>query len=141
MQLIEDRRILAAAEVLLRAPRPAAVLERLEVLLRPPRDPRLLQRLADQRAAAARGGTDQIAASRAHGPVIPRSRADLLNFFIEIVEFSSCGFEDYLRGQLMRRLRLRPRRIQMDLALLVLRLVVGVLFAGHGAQKLFGAFG
>jgi len=29
----------------------------------------------------------------------------------------------------------------MDLALLVLRLVVGVLFAGHGAQKLFGAFG
>lgn len=29
----------------------------------------------------------------------------------------------------------------MDLALLVLRLVVGLLFAGHGAQKLFGAFG
>ena len=29
----------------------------------------------------------------------------------------------------------------MDLALLVLRLVVGVLFVGHGAQKLFGAFG
>src|SRR5215218_5653449 len=29
----------------------------------------------------------------------------------------------------------------MDLALLVLRVVVGVLFAGHGAQKLFGAFG
>src|SRR3954463_8062167 len=29
----------------------------------------------------------------------------------------------------------------MDLALLVLRLVVGALFAGHGAQKLFGAFG
>ena len=29
----------------------------------------------------------------------------------------------------------------MDLALLVLRIVVGLLFAGHGAQKLFGAFG
>jgi putative oxidoreductase len=29
----------------------------------------------------------------------------------------------------------------MDLALLVLRAVVGLLFAGHGAQKLFGAFG
>jgi putative oxidoreductase len=29
----------------------------------------------------------------------------------------------------------------MDLALLVLRLVVGLLFVGHGAQKLFGAFG
>ena len=29
----------------------------------------------------------------------------------------------------------------MDLALLALRVVVGVLFVGHGAQKLFGAFG
>lgn len=29
----------------------------------------------------------------------------------------------------------------MDLALLVLRLVVGLTFAAHGAQKLFGAFG
>jgi putative oxidoreductase len=29
----------------------------------------------------------------------------------------------------------------MDLALLVLRLIVGGLFIGHGAQKLFGAFG
>jgi len=29
----------------------------------------------------------------------------------------------------------------MSLGLLVLRVVVGVLFAGHGAQKLFGAFG
>jgi putative oxidoreductase len=29
----------------------------------------------------------------------------------------------------------------MDLAMAVLRIVVGVLFIGHGAQKLFGAFG
>jgi len=29
----------------------------------------------------------------------------------------------------------------MDLALLVLRLVVGLTFTAHGAQKLFGAFG
>ncbi len=29
----------------------------------------------------------------------------------------------------------------MNLTLLALRLVVGLLFAGHGAQKLFGAFG
>jgi putative oxidoreductase len=29
----------------------------------------------------------------------------------------------------------------VNLAMLVLRLVVGLLFVGHGAQKLFGAFG
>src|SRR3954468_14161808 len=29
----------------------------------------------------------------------------------------------------------------MDIALFVLRVVVGLFFAGHGAQKLFGSFG
>ena len=29
----------------------------------------------------------------------------------------------------------------MSVALLILRIVVGVLFMGHGAQKLFGVFG
>jgi putative oxidoreductase len=33
------------------------------------------------------------------------------------------------------------RRVLMELALLVLRLVIGITFAAHGAQKLFGAFG
>src|SRR5204863_4788224 len=28
-----------------------------------------------------------------------------------------------------------------DVALLVMRVIVGVIFAAHGAQKLFGAFG
>jgi putative oxidoreductase len=32
-------------------------------------------------------------------------------------------------------------RPAVDLALLVVRVVVGVIFAAHGAQKLFGAFG
>jgi len=34
----------------------------------------------------------------------------------------------------------RKGAIKMDLALLLLRLTVGVLLAGHGAQKLFGWF-
>src|SRR2546430_10601901 len=32
-------------------------------------------------------------------------------------------------------------RTAVDLSLLLLRVVVGVIFAAHGAQKLFGAFG
>jgi putative oxidoreductase len=32
-------------------------------------------------------------------------------------------------------------RSAVDVSLLVLRVVVGVIFAAHGAQKLFGAFG
>ncbi len=31
--------------------------------------------------------------------------------------------------------------LSMDVSLLVLRVIVGVIFAAHGAQKLFGAFG
>lgn len=35
-----------------------------------------------------------------------------------------------------------PRdRTAVDVSLLILRVVVGVIFAAHGAQKLFGAFG
>ena len=29
----------------------------------------------------------------------------------------------------------------MDLGLLIIRVVIGLLFVGHGAQKLFGMFG
>lgn len=32
-------------------------------------------------------------------------------------------------------------RTAMDVSLLILRVIVGVIFAAHGAQKLFGAFG
>ncbi|MBX3415683.1 MAG: DoxX family protein [Pirellulales bacterium] len=32
-------------------------------------------------------------------------------------------------------------RVSVDVSLLILRVVVGVIFAAHGAQKLFGAFG
>src|SRR5438045_9451202 len=32
-------------------------------------------------------------------------------------------------------------RPAVDVALLVVRVVVGIIFAAHGAQKLFGAFG
>src|SRR5688572_4513269 len=35
----------------------------------------------------------------------------------------------------------RPSIASVDLALLIVRVVVGVIFAAHGAQKLFGAFG
>ena len=32
-------------------------------------------------------------------------------------------------------------RPAVDISLLLLRIIVGVIFAAHGAQKLFGAFG
>ena len=32
-------------------------------------------------------------------------------------------------------------RLTVDLALLVVRVIVGIIFVGHGAQKLLGAFG
>src|SRR3954471_22339569 len=32
-------------------------------------------------------------------------------------------------------------RTAVDVSLLLLRVIVGVIFAAHGAQKLFGAFG
>jgi putative oxidoreductase len=35
----------------------------------------------------------------------------------------------------------RRERPTVDLALLVVRVIVGIIFAAHGAQKLFGAFG
>ncbi len=34
-----------------------------------------------------------------------------------------------------------PDRPAVDISLLILRVVVGVIFAAHGAQKMFGAFG
>jgi putative oxidoreductase len=34
-----------------------------------------------------------------------------------------------------------PDRKAVDVSLLILRVVVGIIFAAHGAQKLFGAFG
>jgi putative oxidoreductase len=34
-----------------------------------------------------------------------------------------------------------PDRRAIDVSLLVVRIIVGVIFAAHGAQKLFGAFG
>ncbi len=37
-------------------------------------------------------------------------------------------------------LRLRDRTA-VDIALLLVRIIVGVIFAAHGSQKLFGAFG
>src|SRR3954470_24495045 len=55
---------------------------------------------------------------------------------------STGAFENYVLGQAIAGASTSPpRRIRMDLAMLVLRVVVGLLFAGHGAQKLFGAFG
>ena len=34
-----------------------------------------------------------------------------------------------------------PDRTAVDISLLLLRIVVGVIFMAHGAQKMFGAFG
>jgi putative oxidoreductase len=36
---------------------------------------------------------------------------------------------------------LRNHRIDVDISLLVVRIIVGLIFALHGSQKLFGAFG
>jgi hypothetical protein len=58
-QLIENRVVLEAQEVFLRRPWTAAVAKRLEVLLGSPCDAGLLECLADERAAAARGGADE----------------------------------------------------------------------------------
>jgi hypothetical protein len=51
--------VVEAQEVFLRPPRAAAVAKRLEVLLGSPGYACLLERLADERAAAARRGTDE----------------------------------------------------------------------------------
>jgi putative oxidoreductase len=42
-----------------------------------------------------------------------------------------------MNGQTM----LPPDRRAVDISLLILRVIVGIIFAAHGAQKLFGVFG
>jgi hypothetical protein len=60
--VVADRLILDAEEVFLRPARATAVSQRLEVLLGPAGDAGFLQRVADEGAAAAGGGADEIGA-------------------------------------------------------------------------------
>jgi hypothetical protein len=60
--VVADRLVLDAEEVFLRSARSAAVAQCLEVLLGTAGDARFLERVADEGAAAAGGGADEIRA-------------------------------------------------------------------------------
>ena len=63
-EVVADRRVFDADEVLLGAARAAAVAQRLEVLLGAPGDAGFLERVADQGAAASGRGADEVGALR-----------------------------------------------------------------------------